>query len=170
MSSLPKMPYMGTKIPAEKTQMDITLLLKRYGVKDLQWTDLKGTLTLKFRHSWVFEGVQKEAMFQFSPPDIRVERRTWNQKLSRYEKVKVPHVAAAMRLLYWYLEGKLKAVTWGLESLEMEMATHVLVPLPDGSEVTVGEILKKRMDKAPLGGIEKLALEEKPVVALEAPQ
>lgn len=161
MSGLPKMPYLGTEIPAEKTQMDITLLLKRYGVKDIQWTELKGKLSLKFIHSWVFEGVAKEVMFEFTPPDIRVERRSWNSRLSRYEKQKVPHQAAAMRLLYWYLEGKLKAVTWGLETMEMEMATHVLLNLPDGTAITVGEVLKKRLDRGALEGVEKLALEEK---------
>jgi len=158
--NLPKMPYLNTKVPAEQTQMEITLLLKKYGVKNIQWTDMGGQLVLKFMHTIDVKGVQKEVAYEFKPPALQVKKKGWNQKLSRYQDMYVPHVAAAMRLLFWYLESLLKATTWGLESMEMLMATHILFPLPDGTEMTLGEVLKKRLEQAALGGIEKLALEE----------
>jgi len=160
----PNIPYMNTKINPENTQIEITLLLKKYGIKDIQWTELSGQIMLKFIHHFNIKGVEKQVAFEFKPPYIPKKVKQWNPKSFVYETIIVNHTGASMRLLFWYLESKMKAITWGLETMEMEMASHVLLSLPDGTEITLGEIIEKRMGTPALEGLNRLALEEKDLV------
>jgi len=136
-----KRPYDSTKVTPEQTKAEIEKLLKDYGIKDIQWTTYRGETELKFIWHITVRGAEKEITFAFKPPIILVPRRTWNTKLSRYEKVNVPHEAMAMRLLWHYLKAKLEAISWGLETIEKEFMSHIKIALPTGQETTLGEIV-----------------------------
>ena len=144
-------PYSNTKIAPEQTKADIEKLLKEHGVKDIQWTTYQSKTTLQFIWRVTVKGVEREIAFCFAPPNIQVGRRLYNPHAYRTEKVQMLHEPAAYRILWWYLKAKLEAVQFGLETLEKEFMSHILVSLPDGSSVTFGE----RLDTAiQLGHVE----------------
>jgi hypothetical protein len=146
----PKIPYADTRISPEKTKAEITELLKAYGIEDVQLTSYKGEESLRFMKEVELRGVRRTLAFEVRPPNIRAKKRTWNMKEGRYEKVNVPMWAQAWRLVYWWLESKLKAIEWGLVSLEREMLAQVLIPIKDDrgvvvDEKTLAEIVEQRI-------------------------
>lgn len=153
-----RIPYEGTTIPAERSKADIEMLLKTHGIKDIQWTTLKGETTLRFIHYVNVKGVEKGIIFEFRPPQIFVTKRTYNPKTNRYEKVQFVNEPVAYRLLLWYLKAKLEAVEYGLISLEKEFMSHISLALPEGT-TTVGEVITKAIET---GSLERLALPENP--------
>jgi hypothetical protein len=134
-----RIPYSGTKISPEQTKGEIEKLLKEHGIQDIQWTTYHGETTLKFIYGLDFRGVHKEIMFSFTPQNIPKTVRQYNPKIFRTEKIKVNDEPVAYRLLWWYLKAKLEAVSYGLESVEKEFLSHILLSLPNGQQATIGE-------------------------------
>jgi hypothetical protein len=132
-------PYSNTTIPPERSKADIEKLLKEHGITDMQWTNYKGDTTLRFLWQVTVKGVQKEIMFQFTPPRIEAQKRIWSQSDQRTIKATVQLEATSYRLMWWYLKAKLEVVQYGLESLEKEFLSHAVVSLPNGKVTTVGE-------------------------------
>jgi len=141
----PKIPYADTKISPEKTKAEISEMLKSHGIENIQWTAFRGEEVLRFLKEVDLKGVHRELMFEVKPPQIMARKRSWNVKEGKYMKVNVPMWAQAWRLVYWYLEAKLKAVEWGLVSLEREMMAQITVPLPDGSVTSLGDVIERRI-------------------------
>ena len=140
-----KIPYADTKISPEKTKAEIAEMLKSHGIENIQWTAFRGEEVLRFLKEVELKGVRRELMFEVRPPRIMAKKRTWNVKEGKYILVNVPLWAQAWRLVYWYLETKLKAVEWGLVSLEREMMAQITVPLPDGSVTSLGDVIERRI-------------------------
>jgi hypothetical protein len=132
-----KIPYSNTTIPPERTKADIEKMLKEHGIQDIQWTTFEGQTTLRFLWKFTIKGVEKQVLFQFSPPIIPSTKRSWTGM--RYEKVHVNLEATSYRLLWHYLKNKLEAVRWGLQSLEKEFLSQAVMNLPGGGSTTVGE-------------------------------
>ena len=141
----PKIPYADTKISPDKTKAEISEMLKLHGIENIQWTAFRGEEVLRFLKEVELKGVKRELMFEVKPPRIMAKKRSWNVKEGKYILVNVPLWAQAWRLVYWYLETKLKAVEWGLVSLEREMMAQITVPLPDGSSSTLGDVIERRI-------------------------
>ena len=141
----PKIPYADTKISPEKTKAAISEMLKSHGIENIQWTAFRGEEILRFLKEVDLKGVHRELMFEVKPPQIMARKRSWNVKEGKYMKVNVPMWTQAWRLVYWYLETKLKAVEWGLVSLEREMMAQITVPLPNGSSSTLGDVIERRI-------------------------
>ena len=141
----PKIPYADTKISPDKTKAEISEMLKSHGIENIQWTAFRGEEVLRFLKEVELKGVRRELMFEVKPPRIMAKKRSWNVKEGKYILVNVPLWAQAWRLVYWYLETKLKAVEWGLVSLEREMMAQITVPLPDGSVTSLGDVIERRI-------------------------
>ncbi len=139
-----KIPYEQTTIPPERTKADIEKMLKEHGVEDIQWTTYKGETNLRFLWKLEVKGLEKEIMFQFTPPFIPATKRVWTGM--RTEKVQVQLIATSYRLLWHYLKNKLEAVRWGMETMEKEFLSHAVQLLPNGQETTVGEHIQDVLD------------------------
>jgi len=137
-----KIPYADTAIDPEQTKIAIKKLLSEYGIKDTQWTTFKGEDSLRF----VFTVKGKDIYFEVKPPEIFAPKRSFNPKRGKYEIINFPMLSQAWRVLYWYLEVKLKAVKYGLVSLEREFLNQMLVG-PPNHEITVGEIIEERLSR-----------------------
>jgi len=151
----PEMPYAGTDIDPYTTQGEISRLLENYNAENIQWTGLfkDNNVNLKFILK-TKEG--KLFAVELIPPDIRIKRRTWSLDQGKYVKVLVPAWPQSMRLLYWYIEAKLKAITWNLVASEREWLSDIVTSLPDGTTRRVGDMIARRV----IDG--KFALESKP--------
>ena len=156
-------PYEHTIIPPERTKADIEKLLNEHGIKDVQWTSYHGETRLRFIWKLTVKGVEKEIMFEFTPPRIEAKRRIWSQNDNRTIKATVQLRATSYRLLWHYLKNKLEAVRWGLEDMEKEFLSHAVVSLPDGREYTVGEHIQEVYEtvKSPALGYKPEVKEEK---------
>ena len=133
-----RLPYAGTKVDPEDTKANINKLLKAHGIQDVQWTTLRGEESLRF----IFRTEAKDVGFEIRRPTILAKKRTWNVKRGKYEAVQVPMLAQAWRLVYWYLDLKLKAIEYGLASVEREFLNQMLV-----GPRTVGDIIEERLSQ-----------------------
>jgi hypothetical protein len=138
-----KIPYANTGISKEKTKAEISEMLDKYGIQDIQWTTYHGETSLKFAWNLTVKGVERELIFQFIPAIISTKKRVWSNTDQRTVKADVQLENTSYRLLFNYLKNKLEAVRWGLESMEKEFLSHVVVSLPNGEQTTVGENITK---------------------------
>ena len=134
----PTIPYAGTTIDPEDTKADIKKLLKSHGITKIQDTTVDGDDVIRF----VGTVNGRDLTFEVRPPPIYETKRTWNAEKGRYEKLSVYMVAQAWRLVYWYLEAKLKAVKWGLVSIEREFLNQLLV-----GPNTLGDVISERISR-----------------------
>ena len=90
MLKLTKPPYADTEVDAEKTQQDITQLLRKYGVSQINWQidyDME-----QVQLDFVIEYMKQEDQtthriaVRVKPPMFAAKRRTWDPKLGRYKK------------------------------------------------------------------------------------
>jgi hypothetical protein len=151
-----RLPYEGSKLSPEQSKVQIEKLLKDTGCKDYQWTTIGGQSILKFILPVKAKGVEKLLAFKFIPPTIPKTVRQYDTKQYKYVKVALNDERTAFRVLYWVLKNKLLAIRVGLVSAEDELMSHILVSLPDGREMTLGEQLQEALPK--LGGVQNFAI------------
>ena len=149
-----KVPYAGTKIDPEDTKANITKRLKQHGINQIQWTND----VLRFVVPMEIHGMQKGLGFEIRPPHIISNKRTWNSDKGRYEKIDVPLVAQAMRLMLWYVDAKLKAIEWGLVDIKEELMPNIVIP---GTDKLVGEVIMERIANDTLAKLPAPEPEEK---------
>ncbi len=151
MLKLTKPPYADTKVDAEKTQQEITSLLRKYGVSQINWQinyDLE-----QVQLDFVIEYTKSEDQqvhriaVRVKPPMFAASRRTWDAKLGRYKKEELANWAQSMRLLLYWIKAKLEAVSFGLNSVEKEFLSDIITTLPDGSKMTVWEMISEQMNR-----------------------
>ena len=75
------------------------------------------------------------------------KRRTWDSKSGRYRKEELANWAQSMRLLFYWIKAKLEEVSFGLNSVEKEFLSDIVTTLPDGSKMTVWDMISKQMEK-----------------------
>ena len=159
MLKLIRPPYSDTGGDAEKTQQQITHLLRKYGVSQINWqvnydleqVQLDFIIEYQKRED---ESVHRVAV-RVKPPMFAATRRTWDPTLGKYKKVDMANWAQSMRLLYHWIKAKLEAVSFGLNSVEKEFLSDIVTTLPDGSRMTVWDMISKQMEN------NKLMLESK---------
>jgi hypothetical protein len=163
-----EIPYYATKIAPETTKFDIERLLKKHGIQDIRWTTLSGQTTLEFIWKIQIKGVEKQIVFQFKPAQIPAVRRSWSTRSSQYEKVIVNLEAQGFRLLFHYLENKLWAVKYNLETVEKEFLSHAVVSLPDGTQSTIGEQITQVYERVShLPALEEQPMKKEKVIEAE---
>jgi tRNA nucleotidyltransferase (CCA-adding enzyme) len=150
MLKLTKPPYADTKVDAEKTQQEISQLLRKYGVSQVNWQvnyDLE-----QVQLDFVIEYQKQEdqsvhrVAVRVKPPMFAATRRTWDSKLGRYKKEEMANWAQSMRLLLYWIKAKLEAVSFGLNSVEKEFLSDIVSTLPDGSRMTIWDMISQQME------------------------
>ena len=149
MLKLTKPPYADTRVDAEKTQQEITQLLRKYGVSQINWQidyDME-----QVQLDFVIEYMKQEDQtihriaVRVKPPMFAAVRRTWDPKLGKYRKQELANWAQSMRLLFHWIKTKLEAVSFGLNSVEKEFLSDIITTLPDGSKMTVWDMISRQM-------------------------
>ncbi len=134
----PKIPYAGTTIDPETSQLEIKRILKKHGIEDVQITSIRGDETVRF----MIQRGSRELYFEITPPKLTAQKKTWNIKTGRYENITVSLSAQAWRLTRDYIDAKLKAIEWGLVTVEREFLNQLLV-----SGRTIGDIIAERLEQ-----------------------
>ncbi len=145
---LTKPPYGDTKISAEKSQQEITELLKKYGVSQVAWAVDYDSMKVQLQFVIEYEKPEDSSIHKIAilvrPPMFAAKRRTFNTKTGHYETLTLPNWAQSMRLLYYWIKAKLEAVSYGLNSVEKEFLSDIVTRLPDGSQKTVWELIEEQ--------------------------
>lgn len=131
--------YKSTTISPERSKADIDKMLKDFDIDTRAWITKDGEDVLIFEWKVDVNGVLKNIAFELRPPEIRQERRVWNQRLGRSEKVNVRNEAVAYRLLFNYIKNKLEAIRVGMVTVENEFMAHIKFSLRDGTSTTLGQ-------------------------------
>ena len=162
-------PYQGTEADPDKTRMQIDKLLRDFGVSGVQWTTDydHNRVGLAFMVETEIKGVKKQIGIKIEPPVFVAQRRTWNPRLGKYERVYAPNWAQSFRLLFWWLKAKLEAVAYGLTSVEQEFLSQVVVKLPSGQQTTVGAALAEPILAGNLA-LENKVIDAEPVLVPES--
>ena len=153
MLKLTKPPYGDTSVNADKTQQDITLLLRKYGVSQINWQidyDMEQVqLDFIIEYTKSDQSVHRIAV-RVRPPMFAATRREWDPKEGKYKRVDKANWAQSMRLLYYWIKAKLEAVSFGLNSVEKEFLSDIITTMPDGTRLTVWDMISKQMESKTL--------------------
>lgn len=148
---LTRPPYKDTEVNAERTQQQITELLRKYGVGQISWQinyDLE-----QVQLDFVIEYMKQEdrqahkIAVRVKPPMFASSKKTWDPKLGRYVNKDQANWAQSMRLLFYWIKAKLEAVSFGLNSVEKEFLSDILTTMPDGSRLTVWDLISTQIEK-----------------------
>ncbi len=154
MLKLTKPPYSDTKVDAEKTQQEITQLLRKYGVSQVNWQinyDMEQVqLDFVIEYTKQEDQMMHRIAVRVKPPMFAATRRTWDPKMGRYRKQDLANWAQSMRLLLYWIKAKLEAVSFGLNSVEKEFLSDIVTTLPDGSRRTIWELISKEVEESKL--------------------
>ena len=153
MLKLTKPPYGDTSVNADKTQQDITQLLRKYGVSQINWQidyDMEQVqLDFIIEYTKSDQSVHRIAV-RVRPPMFAAIRREWDAKDGKYKKVDKANWAQSMRLLYYWIKAKLEAVSFGLNSVEKEFLSDIITTAPDGTRVTVWDLITEQIENSHL--------------------
>ena len=130
---LVEMPYYQTTISPEQTQGDILVLLKKYGVKEHQWTVYGGRATLKFMIETIVQGRQIKAAVQMEIPEIKA---LFGQK----NEIRIVPKKIVFRLFWHNLKALLESTKYGIIKKEDIFFSYILTQLPDGSQKSIKDL------------------------------
>ena len=118
-----KYQFQTTTVPIERSKERIRQLLLQHGAKVIQWTEAPGIIQLQFGIQYI---VDKED--RLLPVRIRISMKGKKEQ-------------SVYRALLNNLLAKWTAIDFGIETLEEAFLPWVMMKLPGGEEVTIGEKL-----------------------------
>lgn len=122
--------YSGTSIRPEKTQADISKELIKYGIENIQHTQIDKGFSIAFQA--VVEGSDKAITIRIDMPYDRSkdyeDRMGWVEQRRLY------------RALYWYIKSLLEAWDSGVKTFAEIFLPHVVLP---GGKTVIQDLLPK---------------------------
>lgn len=126
--------YQNTTVAIEKSQADISKLLRKYGIYEVQHTNQKEKFSLAFR-------VEIEEVVV--PLTIRIDI-PYNQRNDKEDRYGYKKQRILYRTLFFYVKGLLNAWNNGLKTFTEIFMPHLV--LPNGE--TVEQVLLPQFQKA----------------------
>lgn len=120
-----KLSYYRTSVPIYKSQNSIRSVLLKFGLKGIRFTEYRLIGVIEF----ILEKKGKELAFRFKfnlPEKESFQRQVY-------------------RGLYHYLKNRFMAIEFGITTIEDEFLQELILKLPNGSDVTVKELVKDQL-------------------------
>lgn len=117
--------YYRTSVPIYKSQNEIRKVLQKFGLQGERFTLYKGIGVIEF--ILLKEGKEMVFRFKFDLPE------------------KENHQRQVYRALFHYLKNRFMAVEFGITTVEKEFLQELVLKLPDGSDITVKELVEKQL-------------------------
>ena len=130
--------YKNTKVNSIKTMMEVQKLLTKFGIKEKRLTQQGGDNS--FFEFIIRKDKDTSLMIKIKIPFIEKEVG------SRYDKSIEYDEERSFRYFYHYLKALLSAKEAEIYSLEEIFMAHIVMPLPNGQTITLGEQLVKQID------------------------
>jgi hypothetical protein len=122
--------YSGTSIRPEKSQADISGLLAKYGITNIQHTTIERGFSVAFQA--VVQGSDKPITIRIDMPYDRAkdyeDRLGWTEHRRLY------------RALYWYIKSLLEAWDSGVKTFAEIFLPHIVLP---GGRTVIQDLLPK---------------------------
>lgn len=130
--------YEDTEAAAASTRAEIDKLLRKFGIMEKRWTELGPENT--FLEFIIRQQGRPPVKVRINVPYIE-KRGRYNHKELSYNEPR------SYRYFYHYLKALLSAKDAEISSIEEVFMAHIVQPLPDGRETTLGEQLNKALEK-----------------------
>ena len=147
-----RLPYKGTDITRGKTYGEVIGLLEQHGIKDYQFTKFQGTDVLAFPLKIKRRDVELGFMVKLTVPrlmyPIYAGRGRREKKITYLEN-------ESWRIFWWHLKSKLEAIEFGISDEVREFMYNIAHTLPDGREVSLGDMVTENLQQ-----LDKLAIED----------
>jgi len=130
--------YKSTKVNSIKTMMEVQKLLTKFGIVEKRLT--QGTGDSSFFEFIIRKDEKTSLMIKIKIPFIEKEVG------SRYEKSIIYDEERSYRYFYHYLKALLSAKEAEIYSLEEIFMAHIVMPLPNGETITLGEQLTQQIE------------------------
>ena len=129
--------YQNTKVNSIKTMMEVQKLLTKFGIIEKRLTQGGGDNS--YFEFIIRKDENTSLMIKIKIPFIEKEiGNRYNRKLEYDEE-------RSFRYFYHYLKALLSAKEAEIYSLEEIFMAHIVMPLPNGQTVTLGEQLTKQI-------------------------
>jgi len=127
--------YKNTQVNSIKTMMEVQKLLSKFGIKEKRLT--QGIDDQSFFEFIIRKDTKTSLMIKIKIPFIEKEVG------SRYDKSLEYDEERSFRYFYHYLKALLSAKEAEIYSLEEIFMAHIVMPLPNGQTITLGEQLRQ---------------------------
>jgi hypothetical protein len=122
--------YSGTSIRPEKTQADISHELVKYGIRNIQHTQIEKGFSVAFQA--VVEGSDK-------PITIRIDM-PYDENQDHEDRIGWVEQRRLYRALYWYVKSMLEAWDSGVKTFAEIFLPHIVLP---GGRTVIQDLLPK---------------------------
>lgn len=122
-----KLSYYRTTVPIYKSQNEIRTILQKFDLKGIRFTEYKEIGIIEF----ILQRFDKEMAFRFKfnlPEKESLKRQVY-------------------RGLYHYLKNRFMAVEFGITTIEEEFLQELILKLPDGTDITVKELVQNQLSE-----------------------
>lgn len=122
--------YSGTTIRPEKTQADISRELLKYGIENIQHTQMGNVFSVALQAT--VEGADKPITIRIDMPYDK--SKDWEDRLGWVEQRRL------YRALYWYIKSLLEAWDSGVKTFAEIFLPHIVLP---GGKTVIQDLLPK---------------------------
>ncbi len=130
--------YKNTKVNSIKTMMEVQKLLTKFGIVEKRLTQQGGNNS--FFEFIIRKDENTSLMIKIKIPFIEKEVGDRYNRTLEYDEER------SFRYFYHYLKALLSAKEAEIYSLEEIFMAHIVMPLPNGQTVTLGEQLTKQIE------------------------
>ena len=130
--------YKNTQVNSIKTMMEVQKLLTKFSIVEKRLT--QGTGDNSFFEFIIRKDEKTSLMIKIKIPFIEKEIG------QRYDKSVIYDEERSYRYFYHYLKALLSAKEAEIYSLEEIFMAHIVMPLPNGQTITLGEQLTKQLE------------------------
>jgi len=135
------LPYSSTQVSIEKSKFEINKLLRKFGVKGIQWTWMKNNEVLRFIHEYELNGVNHNLAYEIQIPEMGIK------KGRGYDKKLIQNDNQAYRIVWHVLKNRFVAIECGLQTFENEFLSDILYRLPSGKARKIGDIILNQLSE-----------------------
>ena len=139
--------YKSTKVNSIKTMMEVQKLLTKFGIIEKRLT--QGTGDSSFFEFIIRKDEKTSLMIKIKIPFIEKEvGKRYSNKTIEYDEER------SFRYFYHYLKALLSAKEAEIYSLEEIFMAHIVMPLPNGQTITLGEQLTQQIQNGTTPALE----------------
>lgn len=122
-----KLSYHRTTVAIYKSQNEIRTILQKFGLQGERFTEYKGVGVIEF--ILLKDGKELAFRFKFDLPEKEMYKRQ------------------VYRALFHYLKNRFMAIEFGITTVEEEFLQELILKLPNGTDITVKELVKDQLSQ-----------------------
>ena len=135
------LPYKTTIVTKGKSLGHVIGMLEDHGVVNYRWTKVDRVDLLEFPLKIEKNGVEYPFKVSMTVPRLMYPMKPKGSRSRSSPKTMTYLENISWRIFHWYLKSKLDAISYGISDVLEEFMYHVNHELPDGSSISLGEMI-----------------------------